>query len=169
MNSSLNIQNIDASLYNPPEFYIDPNDDNLLLGLPDDPANTATEDPAIAATSQVTTAAKLKGESETAEGKKDKSKIYENRAKLSKNLLGRSGVLNKDDQNNEIDSDSVAMKHGAPQQGTNDLKQFWNISNDDYYNPKVVVMYRKACVFAPLFLRTIINICIQVIFPNIIT
>jgi hypothetical protein len=29
--------------------------------------------------------------------------------------------------------------------------------------------YRKTCIFAPLFLRTIINIFIQVIFPNIIT
>ena len=31
------------------------------------------------------------------------------------------------------------------------------------------VIYRKTCIFASLFLRAIINIFIQVIFPNIIT
>jgi transcription initiation factor TFIID subunit 1 len=63
----------------------------------------------------------------------DKVKIYENRAKMSKNLLGKSGLMsNKDDATND--------ENNNENEGSNNdnVKTFWNISNDDYYNPKVL-------------------------------
>lgn len=40
---------------------------------------------------------------ENVEGKKDKSKLYENRSKISKNLLGKTGVLRDEQNNADID------------------------------------------------------------------
>ena len=84
------IKKIDPSLFNPPEFYIDLNDDNFLLGLPDDPLLNPSDE---AASGAAISAAKGK-ETESTESKRDKNK--------SKNLLGRTVPL-KDDQNTEAD------------------------------------------------------------------
>ena len=86
----LDTENLDISKINPPEFCLDLNDDNLLLGLPDD-ANSLEE-------------LRHKEETVTAEGgtkKGDKVKIYESRNKMSKNLLGKTGLIGKDDTNDE--------------------------------------------------------------------
>ena len=61
-----------------------------------------------------------------------------------------------------------------------DTVQFWlkdyadgirvtNVNNNVCKNLLCFFEYRKTCIFASLFLRAIINIFIQVIFPNIIT
>ena len=63
------------------EFFFDPNDDNLLLGVPDDPSNNLSDDNA-ANTAQIASTAK--GKDVDQESKKNKSKIYENRTKISK-------------------------------------------------------------------------------------
>ena len=82
-------------MFNPPEFCIDPNDDNILIGVPDDPSSLHADDTASAAARGKETEA-----TDQAHQKRDKTKIYENRAKISKSLLGRTGVI-KDDLNND--------------------------------------------------------------------
>ncbi len=82
-------------MFNPPEFCIDPNDDNILIGVPDDPSSLQADD----ATSAATRGKETEG-TDQAHQKRDKTKIYENRAKISKSLLGRTGVI-KDDLNND--------------------------------------------------------------------
>ena len=120
------LQNIDPSLFNPPDFCIDPNDDNFLC-MPDDLLLNPTDE-------QSSTRVK---EADTAETKRDKSgKPCENRSKVSKTLINRA---TKDEQNpTEVESDSTLK--------LNEPKNFWNISNDEYYNPKVVVDTTAATV-----------------------
>jgi transcription initiation factor TFIID subunit 1 len=119
---------------NPPEFYIDPNDDNLLLGVPDDPLLLQSTNP----NNQASEEAKNKENEELSQKQKDKNKIYESRNKITKSLLGRSGVLKDDgNENTENDSNRPACSSSS-QQNTNETKNFWNISNDEFYNPKVV-------------------------------
>lgn len=40
---------------------------------------------------------------EGVEGKKDKSKLYENRSKMSKNLVGKTSMLREDQNNADVD------------------------------------------------------------------
>lgn len=87
-------------MFKPPEFYIDPNDDNLLLGVPDDPSSNLGDE-AAANAAQISSST-TKGKDVDSENKKDKSKIYENRTKISKSLLGRTGVI-KEDQTTDAD------------------------------------------------------------------
>lgn len=100
----LDPKNIDDSLLNPPDFYIDPNDDNLLLGVPDDPLvlqssnqNAQTDEP------------KNKENDELTQKQKEKSKNYENRNKITKSLLGRNGII-KEDMNNDSEVPILAPK-----------------------------------------------------------
>ncbi len=97
----------------------------------DDLVNNVSDEQIAGATS-----ASRNKETDIIETKREKSgKVCENRSKVSKALLNRA----KDDQNNnEIESDSN-LKPSEP-------KNFWNVSNDEYYNPKVVVDTTAATV-----------------------
>ena len=76
-------------------------------------------------------------ENETGGEKAMKAKVYENRAKLSKSILGKSG--------REIDQAvQEETNEQANEQGNEASKNFWNISNDDYYNPKAVADTQQA-------------------------
>lgn len=93
----LDPKQIDSSLLNPPEFYIDPNDDNLLLGVPDDPLLLQSATGA----SQNADEAKSRETEELTQKQKEKSKLYESRNKITKSLLGKSGVLKEDTANEQ--------------------------------------------------------------------
>ena len=76
----IDTETLDVSKISPPDFCLDLNDDNLLLGLPDD-MHSLDE-----------LRHKEDGGGENAGAKRgEKVKVYENRAKMSKNLLGKSG------------------------------------------------------------------------------
>ena len=114
----IDTDNIDNELLlQPPEFYIDPNDDNLLLGVPEDAVQLLDE----ARTNKETD---LTGDSL----KRDKAKSIDNRSRISKNLLGRA-TIKEDGEENEL---------GQTSMNPTESKSFWNISNDDFYNPKTV-------------------------------
>ncbi len=88
---------------------------------------------------QASAAGRTSKDTDTAESKRDKGKLCENRSKVAKTLLNRTIGSSKDDQTPaEPESDS-ALKPSEP-------KNFWNVSNDEYYNPKVVVDTTAATV-----------------------
>ena len=110
----------------PVEFSLDLNDDNLVLGIPEETSGAVDEG----------SSSKAK-ESETGGEKAMKAKVYENRAKLSKSILGKSG--------REMDQAvQEETNEQANEQGNEASKNFWNISNDDYYNPKAVADTQQA-------------------------
>ncbi len=94
----IDTENLDISKINPPDFCLDLNDDNLLLGLPDD-MNTLEElrhkDDTNATSDQSTFGLK----------KGDKGKTQENRAsnKLTKGVLGKNSSQGREENLNSIE------------------------------------------------------------------
>jgi hypothetical protein len=130
----LDPKNIDTSLLNPPEFLIDPNDDNLLLGVPEDPSLAQTATSLNAQNAENDANKNKENEDQLTQKQKDKNKIYESRNKITKSLLGRTGVIKEDSNNNNNNENNNENSETK----SNETKNFWNISNDEFYNPKVI-------------------------------
>ena len=60
------------------------------------------------------------------------TKKKEYRAKISKSLLGRTGILKEDGGGG-----GGGPNEEKEDQNRGDSKDFWNLSNDDYYSPKI--------------------------------
>jgi transcription initiation factor TFIID subunit 1 len=114
-----------VSLLKPAEFYLDPNDDNLLFGLIDD------ETPMAFLADELN---KVKEAGDNTEGSKlkDKSKLAE-KGKLNKQqpIAGKASSSGGN-ENDECELTDQQQKQGAAN------KNIWNISNDEYYNAKAV-------------------------------
>lgn len=143
----INPDDINIVELKPVEFAINPSDDNLLIGVQDEIAiqegqvNKDTGEPGTTSSSSFFAATQSQS---TTEGqlKKDKLKMLENRTNQSK-----SSLKNREETTatNNGDTMELAENDQRTNEGTNNLpaetetKKFWNISNDEHYNPKAVI------------------------------
>ncbi|ESP02189.1 hypothetical protein LOTGIDRAFT_212720 [Lottia gigantea] len=90
----------------PPVLTLDPNDENIILSIPEDRDPNQPDEPA----------------------KKEKVHffIYLQELKKSKILLGKAGIIKEEDEDKDEDELSVQTKDP------------FNLSNDEYYNPKIM-------------------------------
>ncbi|KAJ8298033.1 hypothetical protein KUTeg_024564 [Tegillarca granosa] len=89
----------------PPVLTLDPNDDNIILEIPEDRDPNAVKEPA----------------------KKEKAEI-----KKSKLLLGKAGIIKEEEEVEEDETPNIQRKDP------------FNMSNDEYYNPKLMDNSGKA-------------------------
>ncbi|XP_055958756.1 transcription initiation factor TFIID subunit 1 isoform X2 [Patella vulgata] len=90
-------ENMDR-IQSPPVLTLDPNDENIILSIPEDRDPNQPDEPA----------------------KKEKE------LKKSKILLGKAGIIKEEDEDKDEDELSVQTKDP------------FNLSNDEYYNPKIM-------------------------------
>lgn len=102
----------------PQEFVLDVNDDNLIFSVPDEPQSELKDE----------NKEDTLGEGKETDRRRRKNELNESRVKISK--LNK----NKDELQNEEKEETTLN-----QPREREPKDFFNISNDDYYNPKISV------------------------------
>lgn len=148
----------------PPELILDENDDNLIFDIPNDPSenlsrqrnrdggekldlNTSTSPTkGNKAPPKVSFCFRFNFHKENFSSKLFRSKDY--RGRVTKRVLTGSGILKETEEDEEE----------ANEQTETPKNDFWNLSNDEFYNPRLIDSVGKSL--------SSINLQVRFIFPS---
>lgn len=122
----------------PPEFYMDPSDDNLLLVLPDELTSAQQTSKSKEANNIGSVGATTANNESEQQKKAEKLKLLE-KSKQSKNLTVGGNKLRSDEIEESESTHAGDLEPSTTNANENSRNKFWNISNDEHYNPKTVV------------------------------